>query len=423
MGKFRIIPSIYLYNGNVVDKETKEIVGDGDAVELATFYNNRGADKLLVFDLSSSDSEHDANIGTMIKIQDAVDIQMIVGGNVKRLEDVKKYIYTGAKKAILDMSKDTNVEIVKEASERFGSDKIAVMLNKDYDFSKIKQLKYDGVSLIIADSCANECIGLGIKVLAFNCNFTFNDMVEFGKQDKVYGISDNSFAGDFDFLNFKAQLKEEGVNTIVFESAMSFDQFKKNSDGMIPVVVQDYKTDKVLMVAYMNEEAFNLTIKTGKMTYFSRSRNEIWVKGVTSGHFQYVKELSMDCDLDTMLAKVYQVGVPCHTGADTCFFNTLVKKEYDESNPMRVFEDVYNVILDRKKNPKEGSYTNYLFDKGIDKILKKVGEEATEIVIAAKNPDPQEVKYEISDFLYHVMVLMAEKGVSWKEITKELSRR
>lgn len=423
MGKFRIIPSIYLYNGNVVDKETKEIVGDGDAVELATFYNNRGADELLVFDLSSSDSEHDANIGTMIKIQDAVDIQMIVGGNVKRLEDVKKYIYTGAKKAILDMSKDTNVEIVKEASERFGSDKIAVMLNKDYDFSKIKQLKYDGVSLIIADSCANECIGLGIKILAFNCNFTFNDMVEFGKQDKVYGISDNSFAGDFDFLNFKAQLKEEGVNTIVFESAMSFDQFKKNSDGMIPVVVQNYKTDKVLMVAYMNEEAFNLTIKTGKMTYFSRSRNEIWVKGVTSGHFQYVKELSMDCDLDTMLAKVYQVGVPCHTGADTCFFNTLVKKEYDESNPMRVFEDVYNVILDRKKNPKEGSYTNYLFDKGIDKILKKVGEEATEIVIAAKNPDPQEVKYEISDFLYHVMVLMAEKGVSWKEITKELSRR
>lgn len=423
MGKFRIIPSIYLYNGNVVDKETKEIVGDGDAVELATFYNNRGADELLVFDLSSSDSEHDANIGTMIKIQDAVDIQMIVGGNVKRLEDVKKYIYTGAKKAILDMSKDANVEIVKEASERFGSDKIAVMLNKDYDFSKIKQLKYDGVSLIIADSCANECIGLGIKVLAFNCNFTFNDMVEFGKQDKVYGISDNSFAGDFNFLNFKAQLKEEGVNTIVFESAMSFDQFKKNSDGMIPVVVQDYKTDKVLMVAYMNEEAFNLTIKTGKMTYFSRSRNEIWVKGVTSGHFQYVKELSMDCDLDTMLAKVYQVGVPCHTGADTCFFNTLVKKEYDESNPMRVFEDVYNVILDRKKNPKEGSYTNYLFDKGIDKILKKVGEEATEIVIAAKNPDPQEVKYEISDFLYHVMVLMAEKGVSWKEITKELSRR
>lgn len=173
----------------------------------------------------------------------------------------------------------------------------------------------------------------------------------------------------------------------------------------------------------MNEEAFHKTIQTGKMTYYSRSRETLWVKGETSGHYQYVKELYMDCDSDTMLAKVRQVGVPCHTGADTCFFKELVKKEYDNTNPMNGFEDVYDVILDRKEHPKEGSYTNYLFDKGIDKILKKVGEEATEIVIAAKNPDPQEIKYEISDFLYHVMVLMAEKGVSWKDITKELSRR
>lgn len=423
MGKFRVIPSIYLYNGKVVEKDTKEIIGNGDAVELAMLYNNKGADELLVFDYSSNDSEHDANIGTMIKISDAVDIQMIVGGNVNRLEDVKKYIYTGAKKTILDASKESNFNMVSEAADRFGRDKIAVMINKDFDFSKIKQLKYDGASLIIADGCADECTGYGIKVMTYDRTFSFEELVEFGKQEKIYGISDESFNETFDFLNFKAQLKDEGIDTIVFETAMKFDKFKKNEEGMIPVIVQDYKTDKVLMLAYMNEEAFNLTIRTGKMTYFSRSRNEIWVKGLTSGHYQYVKELTMDCDLDTMLAKVYQVGVPCHTGADTCFFNSLVKKEYDDTNPMRVFEDVYNVILDRKKNPKEGSYTNYLFDKGIDKILKKVGEEATEIVIAAKNPDPQEVKYEISDFLYHVMVLMAEKGVTWKEITKELSRR
>ena len=423
MGKFRVIPSIYLYNGKVVDKDTKEIMGDGDAVELATLYNNKGADELLVFDYSSTDSEHDANIGTMIKIQDAVDIQMIVGGNVNRLEDVKKYLYTGAKKAILDSTKESNLEMISEAADRFGRDKIAVMIHPDFNFSKIKQIKYDGASLVIANDCPEECVGYGIKVMSYNHTFNFDNLVEFGSQDKIYGISDQSFNVDFDFLNFKSQLKEEGLDTNVFESPMKFSEFKTNADGMIPVIVQDYKTDKVLMLAYMNEEAFNLTIKTGKMTYFSRSRNEIWVKGLTSGHYQYVKELTMDCDLDTMLAKVYQVGVPCHTGADTCFFNSLIKKEYDEANPMRVFEDVYNVILDRKKNPKEGSYTNYLFDKGIDKILKKVGEEATEIVIAAKNPDPQEVKYEISDFLYHVMVLMAEKGVSWKEITKELSRR
>ena len=117
-----------------------------------------------------------------------------------------------------------------------------------------------------------------------------------------------------------------------------------------------------------------------------------------------MKELTADCDFDTILAKVSQVGVACHTGNPSCFFNEIVKKEYIEKNPLKVFETVYNIIEDRKNNPKEGSYTNYLFDKGIDKILKKVGEECTEIVIAAQNPDPEEIKYEISDFLYHVTV-------------------
>lgn len=177
------------------------------------------------------------------------------------------------------------------------------------------------------------------------------------------------------------------------------------------------------MVAYMNQEAYETTIRTGRMTYWSRSRQELWVKGLTSGHFQYVKELCIDCDNDTLLAKVAQVGAACHTGNRSCFYRSILKKEYDETNPLKVFEDVFAVIEDRKLHPKEGSYTNYLFEKGIDKILKKVGEEATEIVIAAKNPDPEEIKYEISDFLYHVMVLMAEKGVTWEDITKELAQR
>ena len=177
------------------------------------------------------------------------------------------------------------------------------------------------------------------------------------------------------------------------------------------------------MMAYMDEEAFDMTLETGKMTYWSRSREELWTKGMTSGHFQYVKSLSIDCDNDTILAKVSQVGAACHTGNRTCFYRDMVKKDYDNTNPLKVFEHVYDVILDRKLHPKEGSYTNYLFDKGIDKILKKLGEEATEIVIAAKNPNPNEIKYEISDFLYHMMVLMAEKGVTWEEITEDLSKR
>ena len=192
---------------------------------------------------------------------------------------------------------------------------------------------------------------------------------------------------------------------------------------MIPVIVQDYKTNDVLMLAYMKEEAFYTTLSLSKMTYYSRSRNELWTKGMTSGHYQYVKALSIDCDKDTILAKVSQIGAACHTGKRSCFYTDLVKEEYKEKNPLEVFENEYNIILDRKLHPKEGSYTNYLFDKGIDKILKKVGEEATEIVIAAKNPDPEEIKYEIADFLYHMMVMMVDKGITWDEVLEELSQR
>ena len=143
------------------------------------------------------------------------------------------------------------------------------------------------------------------------------------------------------------------------------------------------------------------------MTYFSRSRRRLWLKGETSGHFQYVRSLSADCDRDTLLAQVEQVGNACHTGAYSCFFHPLI-----EGGRGSWTQDVFR-----------GSYTNYLFDKGLDKILKKVGEEATEIVIAAKNPDPEEIKYEAADLLYHLMVLLCERGVSWDEVTEELSRR
>lgn len=410
MEKFNILPVIYLYNGKVVDKSTKEIIGEGNPVDSALDYDNEGADEILIFDLSSTDSEHEANVSAIINIADAVDIPMIVGGNVKRLEDVKKYIYAGAKKTFL--MKNNDFDLIEEASHRFGSDNIAFLLENENDLDFVKKIE-DLISLVISDTN----IEINTPVLLYTDSFDEKNIAG------LYGVVSDKFTLDFDFMAYKHELKDKGIDVNTFKSRLNWADFKTHRDDMIPVIVQDYKTDKVLMLAYMNEEAFNNTVKTGKMTYFSRSRNELWIKGETSGHYQYVKELYMDCDVDTMLAKVRQIGVPCHTGADTCFFNELIKKEYDNTNPMNVFEDVFNVILDRKANPKEGSYTNYLFDKGIDKILKKVGEEATEIVIAAKNPDPQEVKYEISDFLYHVMVLMAEKGVTWKEITKELSRR
>jgi len=222
---------------------------------------------------------------------------------------------------------------------------------------------------------------------------------------------------------------------------MKFNDLKKNELGLIPVVTQDYRTNEVLMVAYMNEEAFDLTVQTKKATYFSRSRNELWIKGATSGHFQYVKSLFVDCDNDTLLLKVKQEGVACHTGEMSCFFNEVqlteatsdVEPSDESTNDMsnevtkaitsKVLDEVYQVVLDRKINPKEGSYTNYLFDKGIDKILKKVGEETAEVIIGAKNPGSDEIVYEISDLLYHLTVLLVEKECTWESVYKELGKR
>ncbi|MDR2546742.1 MAG: bifunctional phosphoribosyl-AMP cyclohydrolase/phosphoribosyl-ATP diphosphatase HisIE [Lachnospiraceae bacterium] len=206
--------------------------------------------------------------------------------------------------------------------------------------------------------------------------------------------------------------------------AISFAELAKNADGLVPVIVQDAIHDTVLMLAYMNEAAYEQTLASGQMTYFSRSRGTIWTKGETSGHFQTLISLAVDCDGDTLLARVSQTGVACHTGEMSCFFKEIVaEKGEGNKNPAAIFAMVMEIIAERRRNPKEGSYTNYLFDKGIDKILKKLGEEATEIVIAAKNDVKNDTVAEIGDYLYHLMVLMTEAGIGWDDVTAELKKR
>lgn len=205
-------------------------------------------------------------------------------------------------------------------------------------------------------------------------------------------------------------------------------KLKYDEKGLIPTIAQDYKTGEVLMCAYMNEESLGKTIETGTATYFSRSRNELWTKGETTGHFQNVKEIRVDCDNDTLLLKVEQVGVACHTNNPSCFYRrleaeNLVEIPTGKNARQGILYDVYNVICDRLENPKEGSYTNYLFGKGLDKMLKKVGEEASEVIIAAKNREKDEVKYEVADLLYHLSVVLVEQGVNWDDIFKELEGR
>ena len=423
----RLIPCIFIDSGKAVKWFDDRTVLTDDVISLARYYSDHGADELVVFDLSEGDEEHDEAIDLMKKINRVIRIPMVAGGNIKRQEDVKKVLYAGAKRAMLNFSKPDSLKLIEDAAKRFGKEKIAVSLNDFDSLFKHQHLINDYSSEIIfmhrldLDSVMNIT---DIPCVVVTDTMEEQELFKILKCPGVKGLSGKYVSQtDMDFLTFKQQCEKEEIKMTTFESMMEFSEFKTDDKGLIPVIVQHYKTQEILMLAYMNEEAFYTTIKTGKMTYFSRSRQSLWVKGETSGHFQYVKSLTIDCDNDTLLAKVDQIGAACHTGNPTCFFQPLVGSDYDETNPLQVFESVYSTIMDRREHPKEGSYTNYLFEKGIDKILKKVGEEATEIIIAAKNPNPEEIKYEMADFLYHAMVLMVEKGVNWEDIVKELADR
>ncbi len=421
-----LIATIYLKDGMAVKGEGN-LEGAGDLKELAAIYNDSGVDKLYIFDLSTSDQEHENNLHTIKELSRIVEIPIYGGGCISRLEDIKKLIYAGCKGVILDSGKHETITLIEEGSKRFGRDKLLVaMENVDLIFKHKKKVQEHVHKLVVLNEGIIESLE-NITDLPFSViiqGYDKDRWVQILKKDCVTGIG-GPYISDPDtyVTELKQTLAAEGIETKKFESSMEWSEFKLNSDGMLPVIVQDYKTAEVLMMAYMNEEAFRTTLFLGKMAYYSRSRKELWIKGETSGHYQYVKSLTVDCDKDTLLAKVSQVGAACHTGNTSCFYNELVKKEFTTKNPLKVFENVYDVIKDRKDHPKEGSYTNYLFDKGLDKILKKLGEEATEIVIASKNPEKEEIKYEISDFLYHMMVLMVERGVTWEDIVEELNQR
>ena len=206
----------------------------------------------------------------------------------------------------------------------------------------------------------------------------------------------------------------------MIKTDFNIDQLKFDKDGLIPAIVVDSITKKVLTLAYMNKESLAITLEKGLTCFFSRSRQKLWLKGETSGNFQHVVSITADCDRDALTVVVEKDGPACHTGADSCFNERIY--EADDKQEFSL-EGLYDLLVGRKTDRPEGSYTTYLFDKGIDKILKKVGEECTEVIIAGKADDKKETIYEIADLAYHVMVLMVEMGISVEDIHRELASR
>ena len=200
---------------------------------------------------------------------------------------------------------------------------------------------------------------------------------------------------------------------------VNIDNLKFDEKGLIPAIVQDYYTKKVLTLAYMNRESLEISVKEGRTCFYSRSRKKLWRKGEESGNIQHIVSITADCDLDALTVEVVKEGPACHLGTDSCFENAVwVNPEYKPFS----LPALYDLIKGRKDNPKEGSYTTYLFQKGIDKILKKVGEECTEVIIGAKN-SKEEAVFEIADLTYHVMVLMAQQGITLENVIDELAKR
>ncbi|MDP2842870.1 MAG: bifunctional phosphoribosyl-AMP cyclohydrolase/phosphoribosyl-ATP diphosphatase HisIE [Acetobacterium sp.] len=204
---------------------------------------------------------------------------------------------------------------------------------------------------------------------------------------------------------------------------MDLENIKYNEAGLVAAIVQDYETRQVLMMAWMNEEALKLTLDTKKATFYSRSREALWLKGEASGNTQTVVKVDYDCDGDTLLLQVIPAGPACHTGNTSCFYRSLAVNPETNLGNMEVLTMLYNLIADRKTNPVEGSYTNYLFEKGVDKICKKIGEESAETIIAAKNNDPVELIYEASDLIYHLLVLLNNQNVDIESLFQELTKR
>lgn len=426
MDRKNIVATLYLKDGKAV-RSPEDFTEVGNVYELCQLYNDSGVDKIIIFDLSEDEDEHEKNIHVIKIINRNIDIKVCAGGNINRIDDIKKLLYAGCLQVIINPTKKSGLILAEEASARFGKDRILLSVkNVDFIFKHQKDLCESFHELLILNQDILDAVEnlTDIPHVVMLPKYDYQEIIEILKRENVRGIT-GDFINDLsiEVMKLKSNLSQEGIKMDNFAPALKWSDLKLNSDGMVPVIVQDYRTDEVLMLAYMNEEAFNTTINIGKMTYYSRSRNELWTKGLTSGHVQYVKSLTADCDFDTILAKVSQVGAACHTGNRTCFFNSIVKKEYVEKNPLKVLESVYDVIKDRRENPKDVSYTNSLFAKGIDSILKKLGEESTSIILASKNPEEDQLKYEISDFIYHCMILMVEKGVTWEDITNELAQR
>jgi len=312
-----------------------------------------------------------------------------------------------------------SLSILTDASKRFGKDKLLMSLKNVDLLFKIKEILDESLYgfIVMSKSILTSVQSLSDLPIGLQQEGDRSPSYDFYKDNSFQSYISSDFSDpDFDIMAYKKDLTDNGVSVMKLTAAIDFSEIKTDANGLVPVVIQDYRTNQVLMVAYMNEESYNLTVLTGKMTYFSRSRQSLWVKGETSGHYQYVKELILDCDNDTILIKANPVGPVCHTGADTCW-------NEENTEDIMFLKYLQDFIYKRHEEMPEKSYTTSLFNSGVNRMAQKVGEEAVETVIEATNGTDEGLIYEASDLIYHLIVLLTSKGYRIEDLARELKKR
>ena len=454
----RIIPCLDVKNGRVVKGVNFEGLADvSSPVELGKYYSNNGADELVFYDITASSEGRALFTDILKEVASTIFIPLTVGGGINTLDDFDRVLKCGADKVSVNSGAIKNPDLIYQAAKRYGDQ--CVVLSADVKrvdgvfrvFAKggrentgmeaiewIKRGVDNGAGEIVLNSIDTDGVkgGFDLEMLKAVCDAVSVPVIASGGAGNIQhfielfntlpkvdaGLAASIFHfGEVKISDLKEQLAKKGIPVrIQVKKMIDINKLKFDEKGLIPAIVVDSVSKKVLTLAYMNEESLKITMEKKLTCFWSRSRQELWLKGETSGNYQHVVSITADCDYDALVIEVEKDGPACHLGTDSCFNNRLFTNEEKKEFSL---EGLLQLLKGRKETLPEGSYTTYLFQKGIDKILKKVGEENTEVIIAAKADDKKETVYEIADLCYHVMVLMVEMGISLEDVHKELASR
>lgn len=426
MDRKNLFATLYLKNGEAVtNQDDLQLIGSAEGT--VKLYNDSGIDKIILFDLSTDREEHLLNLNKIKELLRIIEVPVYGAGNIHLIEDIRNLLFAGCQKVILDSTQSDFNHILEESYKRFGKEKLAAGLNKvDALFKQRENLETKFDELFIFNETIIDAVD-NLTSMPFTPIISSNEKTDYIKYLSLPNISGiggpltNSTQTDVMYL--KNQLSESGIKVHRLETTIQWKDFHLDSDGLMPVIAQDYISSEVLNFGYMNKYAFEHTIKYGKMTYLNKENGDIFMRGHENDHYQYVKSFTLDCNRKTLLAKISQIGNSCHSGKCSCFFEEIMRKDYLEKNTFKIFEKLYQEMQKQRIQPVENSYISHLVSKDSDEVLRKCGEMITDLLIASKNKNSEAMRSDITDFMYHLMVLMTEHDLQWQDITNEFIQR